>query len=383
MAIAVIAGVAVAGYWGSNFYRERADASVPVVAPVAPVRVGVQAVGKADIPITADGIGTVQGFKTVTIRSRVDGAIVEIAFKEGQDVKTGDLLFRIDPRPYKAALDQARAKLQQDQANLANLKLDLDRSQQLIARGAASRQQLDTQQAQVNIVLAMLEADRAAIEAAQTQLDYTTIRSPIDGRLGLRQVDAGNLVSASMQTPLVSIAQIKPIFVLFTLPESTLPKLREAMAKGPVPVRVSGRDTTRPLALGVVTSIDNQVDPTTGMFRLKSEIANEEGALWPGQFVNASVQMDMLRDRLAVPTAAVQRGPNGDFVYVVKSDDTVEARTIGLESQSEGMAMVGSGLRAGERIVLEGAFRLRPGMAVTPIQMRSRGTGRRSGDGSS
>jgi multidrug efflux system membrane fusion protein len=294
----------------------------------------------------------------------------EISFREGQSVKTGDVLIQIDPRPYRAALAQVKAKLAQDQAQLANLRIELERSQQLQARGVASRQQLDAQQAQVNIVSAMIEADKAAIEAAQTQLDYTTIRSPIDGRVGLRMVDVGNLVNGSSSTALVMVTQMAPISVVFTLPELYLGPVNQAMARGPVAVTISGRDTRKPLAKGTIASIDNQVDSATGTIRLKSVLPNEDMALWPGQFVNVRVELDLLRDRLAIPTAAVQRGPNGEFVYVVKGDRTVEARPIEVASQSEGIAMIAKGIRPGESIVTDGAFKLRPGMTVIPVPQR-------------
>ena len=376
IAIVVMVGLAICAYWGLLYYQERARADAPAAATPDPVRVAVGTVGRADIPVTVEGIGTVQGSNTVTIRSRVDGTIVEVAFREGQDVKAGDVLFRIDPRPYKAALDQAKAKLQQDQASLANYRLDLDRSQQLIGRGVASRQTLDTQQAQVNITAAQIEADRAAVEAAQTQLDYTTIRSPIDGRVGLRMVDIGNMVGAGVATSLVVVTQMRPIAVVFTLAEASLGAVREAMRRGPVAISIGGRDAGSQLTEGSIDSIDNQVDPATGTIKLKSVLPNEDGRLWPGQFVNVRVRLDLLRDRLAVPTAAIQRGPNGEFVYVVKPDDTVDARLIAVAGQNEGMTMVAEGLKGGETIVLEGAFRLRPGMTVVPVPRRGEGLAR-------
>lgn len=381
--VAWTVGLAALGAAGAGAYlhfpelKALVEPLLPAAAPAAAregtpvVRVSVQPAGRSDIPVVAEGIGTVQGYNTVTVRSRVDGAIVEIAFREGQSVKINDVLIQIDPRPYRAQLAQVKAKLQQDQAQLANLRLELERSQQLQARGVASRQQLDTQQAQVNVMLAMIDADKASIEAAQTQLDYTTIRSPIDGRVGLRMVDVGNLVNGTGATALVMVTQIVPISVVFTLPEVHLGPLQQSMARGPVAVTISGRDTRKPIARGAIESIDNQVDPATGTIRLKSVLPNEDTALWPGQFVNVRVELDLLRDRLAVPSAAVQRGPNGEFVYVVKSDRTVEARPIEVVSQSEGVAMVAKGIRPGESIVTDGAFKLRPGMTVVPVPQRA------------
>ncbi len=364
-----LVGLAAAAYWGFLAYQRSGDAAPARLAGgegTPPVRVSIDAVASMDVPIAVDGIGTVQGFNTVTIRPRIDGAIIEIGFKEGQSVNAGDVLFRIDPRPYKATLDQAKAKLQQSQAQLEFAKLDFERSQQLITRGAVSKQQLDSTQSQVHMLQAQIEADRATIEAAQTQLDYTTIRSPIDGRVGLRGVDIGNIVNAGASTSLVVVTQIKPISVVFTLPESSLAPLSAAMLKGQVGVIVSGRDSRKPIARGTIDSLDNQIDATTGTIKLKSVLPNADLTLWPGQFVNVRVELDVLRNRLAVPSAAVQRGPEGEFVYVVKPDRTVEARLIQIAVQSDGWAVISGGLQPSERIVTEGAFRLRPGMSVVP-----------------
>jgi multidrug efflux system membrane fusion protein len=371
-----LVGLAAAAYWGLLYYQKTGDAALPRQAGsegTPPVRVSIDTVASMDIPIAVDGSGTVQGFNTVTVRPRVDGAIVEIGFKEGQSVNAGDILFRIDPRPYKATLDQAKAKLQQSQAQLEFAKLDLERSQQLISRGAVSKQQLDSTQSQVHMLQAQIEADKATIEAAQTQLDYTTIRSPFEGRVGLRGVDVGNIVNAGGTTSLVVVTQIKPIAVIFTLPESSLAPLADAMAKGSVSVIVSGRDSRKPIARGTIDSLDNQIDATTGTIKLKSVLPNADLKLWPGQFVNVRVELDVLRNRIAVPSAAVQRGPEGEFVYVVKPDRTVEARLIQVAVQSDGWAVVANGLQPSERIVTEGAFRLRPGMSVVPAGARRPG----------
>jgi membrane fusion protein, multidrug efflux system len=370
-----IAALGGAAYWGLLTYQKDGDAAPARQAgdTTPPVRVTIDTVTTMDVPIAVDGIGTVQGFNTVTVRSRVDGALIEIGFKEGQSVAVGDVLFRIDPRPYKAALDQAKAKLQQSTAQLEFAKLDFERSQQLISRGAVSKQQLDSTQSQVHMLQAQIEADKAAIAAAQTQFDYTTIRSPIDGRVGLRGVDIGNIVTANSSTSLVVVTQVKPISVVFTLPENSLTPLSAAMAKGPVAVTVSGRDSRKPIAKGEIDSLDNQIDATTGTIRLKSVLPNTELTLWPGQFVNVRVELDVLRNRIAVPSAAIQRGPEGEFVYIVKPDRTAEARLIQIAIQSDGWAVISNGLQANERIVTEGAFRLRPGMSVVPAGQRRPG----------
>lgn len=368
-AVVGIGLVGAASYGGFLWFEQRKVAAVPAAAEAPrPIRVTVETVAQRDVAIQVEGIGTVQGLNTVTLRSRVDGAIAEVAFKEGQTVKAGDILFRIDPRPYKASLDQAKARLAQSQSGLNNLRLDLERARQLVERGVVSRQQADTQQAQVNTMMAQMEADRAQIEAAQAQLDYTTIKSPIDGRVGLRMIDAGNMASGG--TPLVLITQIRPITVLFTLPESTLQPLSAAMKRGPVPVVVTGRDMKKPLARGQIDFVDNQVDSSTGTIKVKSTIENEDLALWPGQFINVKVEVEVLKGRLTVPSAAVQSGPNGEYVYVVGADKTVEVRTIQAATRHDGLMVVSRGLRPGEVIVTDGGFRLRPGAAVIPVPAR-------------
>lgn len=375
-----------AGAWWLNHRAESGTApAAGTPAGLPPVRVSVQAVARADVPVTAEGIGTIQGANTVTIRSRIDGAIMEVAFREGQEVKAGDVLFRIDPRPLRAALDQAKGKLAQSQAQLGNARLDLDRYQQSIARGATTRQTLDTQQAMVTQLEAQIQGDKASVEAAQTQLDYATIRSPIDGRTGLRQIDAGNLVSAGGGSALVTVTQLKPISVLFTLPESTLGPVNQAVARGPVEIVLAGRDTGKPLARGTLDLVDNQIDPSTGTIKLKASLPNEDLSLWPGQFVNVKVRLDMLRDRVSVPAAAVQRGPNGEYVYVVKEDRTVESRPVEIASQAEGRAIVAKGLTPGEIVVTDGQYKLKPGMSVVPVDPVARaasqpGSAPQSGD---
>lgn len=328
-----------------------------------PIRVAAEAVAAIDVPMVLEGIGTVQGANTVAIRSRVEGPIQEVVFREGQEVRAGEVLFRVDPRPYRASVDQARAKLAQTQAQLANARADLDRYQQSAARGAVTRQTLDTQEAMVAQLRAAIENDRAALEAAQLRLDDATIRSPIDGRAGLRQIDAGNVVTAGSGT-LVTITQMRPISVLFTLPESGLAQVNRALASGPVDIAVLSRDAGQPVARGRLELVDNQIDSATGTIRLKASLANEDLALWPGQFVVVRVQLETLREQLAVANSAIQKGPNGDYVYVVKPDRTVESRPVEIASRSDGKAVVARGLTLGEEVVTDGQHRLRPGMAV-------------------
>lgn len=377
--VAVLGGLAIAGATGHLAAAGQWLASLRPATPAPPpsgpqaIRVSSEPVAKIDVPVQLEGIGTVQGANTVTVRSRVEGPILEVVFREGQEVKAGDVLFRIDPRQYKATLDQTKAKLSQTTAQLNNARTDLDRYQQSAARGAVTRQTLDTQEAQVAQLRAVIESDRAQVEAAQLQLDNATIRSPIDGRAGLRQVDAGNLVSSNSGA-LVTITQMKPVSVLFTLPESGLAPINRALARGPVEIAVSGRDATETLAQGRLDLVDNQIDAATGTIRLKATLPNEDLALWPGQFVVVRVRLDTLREQLAVANSAVQKGPDGDFVYVVKPDRTVELRPVEISGRSDGKAVVARGLQLGDEVVTDGQHRLKPGsMVATGTQQRPQG----------
>jgi membrane fusion protein, multidrug efflux system len=337
-----------------------------------PVPVVVAAAQTQDVPVYLEGLGTVQAFNTVAVRAMVDGPLVEVLFREGQDVKPGDVLARIDPRPYQAALDQAMAKKRQDEANLANARADVVRYAKLAATAYASAQQLDTARAQVAQLDAQVAGDQASIDSARTQLSYTTIAAPIDGRTGLRQVDQGNIVHPSDATPITVLTQLKPISVVFTLPQQVLPAVSAAMAGGMPEVLATeqverGAETSRPakvLDRGQLAVLDNQVDPQTGTIKLKATFPNSDLRLWPGAFVNVRLLVRTDRDAVTVPAAAVQRGPTGPYLYVVDDGNKAERRALKLGYQDEQLSVVQSGVKPGERVVTDGAQRLTDGKEV-------------------
>jgi multidrug efflux system membrane fusion protein len=340
----------------------QADNAQKAAARNAAVPVTIAAVEKADFPVLLTGLGTVQGFNTVVVRTRVDGQIHEIAFKEGDLVKQGDLLAQIDPRPFQAALDQAKAKKQQDEANLANANLDLQRFTKL--GEFATRQQTDTQRSTVAQLTAQLAADDAAIFNAQTQLDYATVKAPISGVAGLRQVDVGNIVNASTQTGIVTIAQIEPIAVIFTAPEGQLPYINEAQAKQPLKVIALTTDGKKQLSEGALSVINNQVDTTSGTIRLKAVFDNKDHALWPGQSVSTRLLVTTLKDATVVPDDAVQHGADGLYAFAVNADNKAELRKIKVSTSIDGRSVVDQGLKPGERIIVSGQYKVQPGSVV-------------------
>jgi membrane fusion protein, multidrug efflux system len=329
-----------------------------------PVPVLVAAARVADVPVYLDGVGTAKALNTVTVRSQVDGRIVDIYFTEGQDVPKGYVLAKIDPVTYQAAYDQTVAKKAQDEAQLANAKLDLDRYTRLAATNAVNKQQLDTQRALVAQLEAQIKLDQAAIDNARAILSYTDIVAPIAGRTGIRLVDVGNLVRGAEANGIVILTQLRPISVFFSLPQQNLPALTRGMAEGKLPVDALTADGKSALDQGKVMVIDNQVDQTTGTVKLKAEYPNANLQLWPGQFVNVRVLIDTLRQVVVVPTAAVQRGPNGPFAYVLREGDTVTVRRVTLTQQDDVRAVVATGLQAGERVVTTGFSRLAEGVRV-------------------
>ena len=368
--------VLLAGAGGGAWYWRQHQAAAPTTEATpapggrpgrgsgGPVPVTVAAAQRQDVPIRLEAIGTVQAFNTITVRAQVDGQLVEVAFTEGQMVKRGDVLARIDPRSYQAALDQAVAKKAQDEAQLANARLDLQRYTSLARNEGVSKQQQDTQRAQVAQFEALVAADQGAIDASRTQLSFTTIRSPLDGRVGLRLVDQGNLVRAGDATGIVTVSQIQPIAVIFTLPQQELGRVQEVMANGRVPVEVVRQTGTGPMPEGLLVTIDNAVDAQTGTIRLKASFANDDLRLWPGAFVSVRLQVDTLPGVTTVPLVAVQRGPEGAFAFVVKPDRTVEQRTLQLGALTASDAVVRQGIRPGEQVVTSGGLRLSPGAAV-------------------
>ncbi|MFO1108969.1 MAG: efflux RND transporter periplasmic adaptor subunit [Bradyrhizobium sp.] len=361
----LIAAVGTAGYFGWDQYsRARArQAQAAQKAPASnPVPVKIATVGKADFPVYLTGLGTVQGFNTVLVRSRVDGQINKIDFTEGQFVKEGDTLVEIDPRPFQASLDQAKAKKAQDEANLANARLDLQRYTRL--GEFATKQQTDTQRSQVAQLTAQIEADQAAIDNAQTQLDYATVKAPISGVVGIRQVDVGNIVNASTQTGIVSIAQVEPIAVIFTAPEEQLPDIRAALAEAPPKVIALSTDGKKAISTGTLALINNQVDTTSGTIRLKAVFDNKDHALWPGQAVSTRLLVATLKDATVVPDDAVQHGNDGLFAFSVDADNKAELRRIKISKSGDGRSVVDEGLSPGERVIVSGQYRVQPGTLV-------------------
>jgi len=329
---------------------------VPVLAATATL---------ADVPVYLDAVGTTKALNTVTVRPQVDGKLLSVGFKEGQDVKKGDVLAQIDPTTFQAALDQALAKKAQDQALLNNAQNDLARYEQLAATNAINRQQSDTQKSLVAQYTAQVQSDQAAIESAQATLNYTTVKAPIDGRTGIRAVDEGNIVHASDSTGIVTITQLKPISVLFNLPQQYLSQVNDAFAKGPLKVDAQRSDNDAVIDTGALTVVDNQVDASTGTVRLKADFPNANLQLWPGQFANVRLLIDTLKQVVTIPTGAVQRGPTGTFVYVIKDDNSATIRAIVVQKQDETQTVVKSGVAAQDRVVTTGFARLTDGSKVT------------------
>ena len=328
------------------------------------IAVDTAAAGHTDVPIYLQGLGTVQAFYTVTVTARVDGEIQKIGFTEGQTVHKGDLLAQIDPRPNQAAYAQAVATKAKDAAQLANAKLDLVRYTLLQPQDLASKQTVDTARANVDQLTAQVQVDQALVDNARTQLDYTRITSPIDGRTGMRLIDPGNIVHAAGTNGIVVVTQVQPISVVFTLPEEDLSTVGAALAAGPVPVTTLSRDGKSVLDQGTLTLIDNEIDQTTGTARLKATFSNTKNTLWPGQYVNARVLVRTEKNALTVPTPAVQLGPNGPFTYVVKSDSTVEVRPLELGEESDGLTVIKKGIALNERVVTSNQYRLQAGVHV-------------------
>jgi multidrug efflux system membrane fusion protein len=331
------------------------DLPVPVLAAIPRIQ---------DVPVYLDGVGSVRALNNVIVRAQVDGKLISVNFTEGQDVRKGDVLGQIDPVIYKAQYDQAVAKKAQDEAQLANMRLDLARYQQLAASNAGSKQQADTQRAVVAQQEALVNADQAAIDNAAATLGYTRIIAPLSGRAGLRQVDQGNIIRASDATGLVIITQLQPIAVQFSLPQQQIMRVNAASARGALTVDVFGNDGVTVIDTGTLKGIDNQVDPTTGTLKLKAEFPNANFQLWPGQFVNIRLKVETLAKAMVVPTSAVQRGPLGTFSYVIGADNVATARPVVVTQQNETEAVIASGLSASDRVVTTGFANLSDGAKV-------------------
>jgi len=374
--LAALAGGGAAVYWyavpGSQPAHARASAR-------AGVPVSVATVGRQDVPIYLTGLGTVQASFTVAIHSQVDGKLQEVLFTEGQHVKKGDVLAKIDPRLFQAALDQAKAKKAQDQAQLTSAEKDLARSKTLVLSNITSQQIVDQQQGKVDQLKAAIAADEAMIQTAQTQLEYSTITAPSDGRMGVRLVDPGNIVHANDQGSLATLVLTQPSAVMFTLPARHLDAIRDAMARGPVTVTAYDQDNRGALATGTLLLVDNMIDQATSTIRLKAMFPNTDEKLWPGEFVNAHVLIDTRSNAVVVPSAAIQRGPNGLFLWTVTANNLAQPRPIEAGPTYRDLTVVAAGLNGGERIVTDGQYKLQKD---APVTVTSTPTAPTSGSGS-
>ena len=354
-----------------------------------PVPVVEGTVAEKDVPIYLGGLGNVQAFNTVTVHTRVDGQVTKIAFTEGQDVHEGDLLAQIDPDPFRTALDQAIAKKGQDEAQLANARVDLKRYADLLANEGVTEQQYDTQKALVDQLIATVNADQAAIESAKVQLAYTTISSPIDGRVGIRLVDQGNIVHANDANGIVVITQLRPISVVFILSAQTLPYIQEeiqATGNPELPVQAVSQDNTTVLGEGKLAVIDNQIDVNTSTIKLKATFPNTDLRLWPGQFVNARLLLKVSKGSIVVPASVVQRGPDGPFAFVITDDQKADVRQLKLAPKIQDQVelpeiIVEAGLRPGERIVVDGQYKLQKGSRVKTAEAPGKSQRRNPTDG--
>jgi membrane fusion protein, multidrug efflux system len=334
-------------------------------APTVPVVGGV--VTSHDVPIYLQGVGTVIAYNTVVVRSQIQGQLTKITFTEGQTVKAGDTLAEIDPRPYQAQLDQMTATRDRDQAQLTNSLANLDRYNQLLAKGDATIQLADTQKAQVTQLQSAIKSDEALIEAAKVQLEYTKLTSLIAGVTGVRQIDEGNIIHPTDPNGLVVVTQIEPISVIFTLPETDLPEIQRQMARGPLTVLAYSHDDKIKLDVGKLALVNNEILQTTGTIQLKADFPNTTHMLWPGELINARLLLETRHNGISIASSAVQQGPNGAYVYVVGPDRTVQMRPVTVSQISDGQALIDSGLKPNETVVLEGQYRLEPGSLVEEL----------------
>jgi membrane fusion protein, multidrug efflux system len=360
VAMALIAlGAAVSVFiWyrtGTKPAAQTSSSTVPVIA---------EAAGSHEVPIFLSGVGTVIAFNNVVVHSQITGPLIQISFREGQTVKKGDLLAEIDPRPYQAQLDQATANRDRDQAQLVNAQANLNRYTPLLAKGFATPQLVDTQKAQLAQLQATVKSDEAVIESAQINLSYTRLAAPIDGVTGIRQIDIGNIIHPTDTNGLVDVTQIQPISLIFTLPEITFTEIQREMAVGPVKVLAYSQDDKTKLDEGKLLLIDNQIIQTTGTIRLRATFPNEQHLLWPGELVNVRLLLKTLPNGLTIAANAVQQGPNGSYVYVITPDEHAQMRPVDVGQISDGQALINSGLKANETVVVDGQYKLQPGDRV-------------------
>lgn len=361
-AVALVAFcIYLSGCGSADSKQQKAQAAAPRAVSVAVAKVQQQ-----DVPVYLTGLGSVTAFYTANIKSRVDGQIMQVNFKEGQNVKQGELLIVIDPRPYQVQLEQMQAQLFKDQATLRDAKLNLDRYTTLIPSGSIAQQQVDTQKSTVDQLDGQVRTDQAQIDNAKLQIVYCHITAPFTGRVGLRQVDPGNIVHAADTNPMLILTQLQPIAVVFTLPEDQLPTVSQHMKSSTLEVDAYSRDDQTKLATGKLQTIDNEIDQTTGTAKLKAVFDNKDNQLWPNQFVNANLLLETRKNSTVVPTAAILRGPQGTFVYAVKPDKTVEARTVAISLTQGNITAITGGLNPGDVVVTDGQDKLQTGSKVEP-----------------
>jgi multidrug efflux system membrane fusion protein len=360
----------LAGCSNANSSQQKAQAATSRTVSVATAQVQ-----RKDVPVYLTGLGAVTAFNTANLKSRVDGQIMRVNFTEGQNVKEGDLLIEIDPRPYQAQLDQMQAQLFRDQAQLRDAKLNYDRYVTLIPSGSISQQQVDTQKALVDQLDGTVRTDQAQIETAKLNIIYCHITAPFSGRVGLRQVDPGNIIHAADTTPMLILTQLQPIAVIFTLTEDVLPNVAKHMKDGTLEVDAFSRDDQTKLAVGKLLTIDNQIDPTTGTAKLKAVFDNKDNQLWPNQFVNADLLLETRKNSTVVPTAAILRGPQGTFVYSVNADKTVQDKAVTVSLTQGDTTVVTSGLNPGEMVVTDGQDKLQRGSRIEPRNPTPNGRG--------
>jgi len=351
--------------------HSRSQAASKDSSATQPVSVGVTTVQKRDMPYYLTGLGSVTAFNTVTVHSRVDGELMKVNFTEGQFVHAGDVLAEIDPRPFQVALDQAQGQLAKDIASQNDAKVDLNRYQQLWQEGVIPRQQLDSQQATVGQFDGAIQSDKAQIDNQKLQLTYCRITSPIAGRVGLRLVDAGNIVHAADANGMLVITQVQPVAVLFTLPEDNVPQVVSEMKKRQLSVEAYARDNKAMLATGKLITLDNQIDQTTGTLKFKSQFDNQDMSLWPNQFVNVRLYLSVKKDAIVVSSAAIQKGVQDSFVYVIGANNAAEVRPVQVDFTEGNVSVIAQGLKEGEQVVVDGADKLQPGAAVTSHQAAS------------